>query len=227
VLYLIATPIGNLDDLTRRAADVLGRVRAVYCEDTRRTRILLSRLNCSAPLLRYDDRDPRDEERILDRLAAGESIALVSDSGLPAISDPGRKLVAAARKLGLPVCALPGPCAAVTAVAGSGLPGDSFIFLGFLPRSPSKRRKALLEAAALRRTLVLYESPFRVLDLLSTAEETLGPGAQAVVARELTKVHEEWLTGTVHSVREELERRGGAPGEYVVLLHPDEAPKAP
>jgi 16S rRNA (cytidine1402-2'-O)-methyltransferase len=223
MLYLVPTPIGNLEDITLRAAKVLGQVRAVYCEDTRRTRILMGRLGVSTPLLRLDERDERDVERLLSRLAAGEDLALVSDSGLPVISDPGRRLVAQARARGLAVCVLPGPCAAVSAVCGSGLPGDSFVFLGFLPRSPSKRRKALQEAAELGRTIVLYESPFRVLDLLRTAEEALGPEAQAVIARELTKLHEEWLSGTIRSVREKLEARGGAPGEYVVLLHPKAA----
>jgi len=220
MLYLVATPIGNLEDITARAAKVLGQVRAVYCEDTRRTRILLGSLGLSTALRRFDERDDRDVESVLSRLAAGEDLALVSDSGAPVISDPGRKLVARARARNLPVCVVPGACAAVSAVCGSGLPGDSFVFLGFLPRSPSKRRRALAEAAALGRTIVLYESPFRVLDLLMSAEQALGPGAQAVVARELTKLHEEWLSGTVQSVRERLEARGGAPGEYVVVLHP-------
>ncbi|MBI5243453.1 MAG: 16S rRNA (cytidine(1402)-2'-O)-methyltransferase [Elusimicrobia bacterium] len=227
MLYLVATPIGNLEDITLRAVKVLGRVKAVYCEDTRRTRILLGRLGISTPLLRFDEKNPRDMERVLDRLAAGEALALVSDSGAPVISDPGRRLVERARERGLPVCSLPGPCAAVSAVSGSGLPGDSFVFLGFLPRSPSKRRKALREAGLLGRTIAVYESPFRALDLLKAAEEELGPEAQAVVARELTKVHEEWLTGTIRSVREKLEARGGAPGEYVVLLHPRSRTIAP
>ncbi|MEK9145929.1 MAG: 16S rRNA (cytidine(1402)-2'-O)-methyltransferase, partial [Elusimicrobiota bacterium] len=200
-LHVVPTPIGNLDDISPRALSVLTRVRAVLCEDTRRTRILFSRYSIATPLLRYDEHDERSLERILERLRAGEDMALTSDAGTPALSDPGLKLVSRARREGIPVCALPGPFAAATAVSASGLPGDSFIFLGFLPRSPSRRRKALSEAATLRKTLVVYESPFRVLDLLADAEQALGPSAQAALARELTKVHEEWLTGTVSSVR--------------------------
>ncbi|MEK7656597.1 MAG: 16S rRNA (cytidine(1402)-2'-O)-methyltransferase [Elusimicrobiota bacterium] len=223
-LHIVPTPIGNLEDISPRALSVLTRVRAVLCEDTRRTRILLSRYAIGTPLFRYDERDERSLDRILERLCAGEDMALTSDAGTPALSDPGLKLVSRARRKGVPVCALPGPFAAATAVSASGLPGDSFIFLGFLPRSPSRRRKVLAEAAALRKTLVAYESPFRVLDLLAAAEETLGPSAQAALARELTKVHEEWLTGTVSSVRAALASREKILGECVLVLHPDPAP---
>jgi 16S rRNA (cytidine1402-2'-O)-methyltransferase len=225
MLYLVPTPIGNLEDITRRALSVLSAVRAVYCEDTRRTRLLMQRHGLSKPLLRYDERDPRCADAVLERLSAGEDLALVSDSGTPGISDPGAVLVARARKLGLGVCSLPGPCAAAAAVAGSGLPGDSFVFLGFLPRSRARRLRALRGASALGRTLVVYESPFRVLDLLDAAEEALGPDAQAAIARELSKLHEEWLTGGLREVREALARReGGVRGEFVVLLHPREYP---
>ncbi|MFA6092291.1 MAG: 16S rRNA (cytidine(1402)-2'-O)-methyltransferase [Elusimicrobiota bacterium] len=220
MLYLVPTPIGNLEDITLRALKALAEAKVVYCEDTRRTRILMERNNLAKPLIRYDERDPRCMEGLLERLRRSETVALVSDAGTPVVSDPGARLVALARKEGLSVCSLPGPSALTTALCGSGLPADSCVFLGFLPRAHSKRLRALKEAATLGKTLAVYESPFRVLELLKTAEEALGPEAQAVIARELTKIHEEWLTGTIRSVREALEKRNGAPGEYVVLFHP-------
>ncbi|MFH1726680.1 MAG: 16S rRNA (cytidine(1402)-2'-O)-methyltransferase [Elusimicrobiota bacterium] len=220
MLYVVPTPIGNLEDLSARALRTLREVRAIYCEDTRRTRKLLAHHGLGTPLIRYQDRDERSVERILSRLAAGEDLALVSDSGTPVISDPGLRLVALARARDLPVCPLPGPCAAATAVAGSGLPGDAFVFLGFLPRSRSKQRRALEAAAAMGKTIVVYESPYRVLNLLGRAEEALGADAQAVACRELSKVHEEWLTGSVGGVRRVLESRGKLLGEFVLMFHP-------
>lgn len=224
MLHLVPTPLGNLQDLSARALQVLAKVRAVYCEDTRRTRVLLSAHGLSTPLVRYRDDDPRGLERILERLRRGEELALVSDSGTPVVSDPGLALVAAARRERLTVSSLPGPCAAVAAVAGSGLPGDSFVFLGFLPRSASKQVRILREAAALERTLVVYESPYRVKDTLASAEEALGPDAQAVACRELSKLHEEWLGRTVSEVRASLEARAEILGEFVLVLHPRRAP---
>lgn len=220
MLYLVATPIGNLDDLSERALRVLRSAKAVYCEDTRRTRKLLTHYGIATPLHRYRERDEAGQERIVRRLADGEDIALTSDSGTPVISDPGLRLVQRARASGIRVCSVPGPCAATTAAAGSGLPADSFVFLGFLPRTPSKRRKALEAAAALEKTIVVYESPYRVLSLLQTAEVALGASAQAAVSRELSKVHEEWLTGTVAGLREVLASREKLMGEFVVLFHP-------
>lgn len=219
-LYLVPTPLGNLEDLTARARRVLGEVRAVYCEDTRRTRQLLSHLGLSVPALRYRDEDARGVEALLARLRGGDDLALASDAGMPVLSDPGLAVVAAARAQGLPVCALPGPFAAAAAVAGSGLPGDSFVFLGFLPRAPGKRRRALAEAAALGRTIAVYESPFRVLDLLEDAEAALGAGARAALCRELSKMHEEWLCGTPAELRRLLAARPRLLGEFVAVFHP-------
>ena len=221
MLYLVATPIGNLEDLPPRALRILKEVSTVYAEDTRRTLKLLTHFGIRVRVERYKDRDPRGVERILERLSRGEDVALVSDSGTPILSDPGLDIVAAARRENLPVCSLPGPFAAATAVAGSGLPGDSFVFLGFLPRSKGKQRKALEAAAALKKTIVVYESPFRVRAFLSLAEEKLGAKAQAAVARELSKLHEEWTVGSLSEVRRKLEEKEPR-GEYVVLLHPDE-----
>ena len=220
MLYIVPTPLGNLEDVTQRSLRVLREVRAVLCEDTRRTRILLSHFGIPTPTVRYNEADATDVERALERLRAGEDLALVSDAGTPVVSDPGLRLVSRARAERLPVTSLPGCCAAAAAVAGSGLPGDSFLFLGFLPRSPGKRRKALAGAAALGRTTVVYESPFRVLDLLRLAGETFGLEARASAARELTKLHEEWITGTVAEVLAVLESRERIQGEFVVTFHP-------
>lgn len=219
-LYLVATPLGNLEDLSARARRVLGEVKAVYCEDTRHTRGLMSHLGLSTPLMRYDDHDDRGLEKMRERLRAGDDLALVSDAGTPVLSDPGLKVVAAARADRVPVVSVPGPCAAAAAVAASGLPGDSFVFLGFLPRGGGKRRKVLAAAAVLEKTLVVYESPFRVVEMLADAEAAIGASAQAAVCRELTKLHEEWLTGTVAEVRGVLAARKEILGEFVVLLHP-------
>lgn len=184
----------------------------------------MSHFGLTAPLERYDENDPRSVDKMLERIARGEQVSLVSDGGLPGVSDPGRKIVAAARRQGYPVTALPGPCAVATAVAGSGLPGDSFIFLGFLPRTPSKRRKALEASVPLNRTIVLYESPFRVVDLLEDVIMAVGTGAQVVAVRELSKIHEEWIRGTASSVKENLASRSEILGEFVIVLHPDPEP---
>lgn len=221
MLYIVPTPLGNLEDITQRSLRALREARAVYCEDTRRTRVLMSHFGLRTPILRYEERDLRAIERIIARLKAAEDLALVSDSGTPVISDPGLRLVSRAREEGIPVVSLPGPCAAAAAVAGSGLPGDSFVFLGFLPRSDSKRRKALEAAAGLRRTVVLYESPHRILDLLGAAGEVFGPGARAAAVRELSKVFEEWLTGTLDEVAGKLRDRKKILGEFVVVIYPN------
>jgi 16S rRNA (cytidine1402-2'-O)-methyltransferase len=223
-LSIVPTPLGNLEDMPPRALRALREAAAVYCEDTRRTRALMSNFDVHTPVFRYNEHDERDRRRILERLQAGQNLALVSDSGLPCISDPGRRLVDEARRSGIPVTVLPGPNAASAAVAGSGLPGDSFIFLGFLPRAPGKQRRLLAETAALQRTIVLYESPFRVVALLGLAEEVLGPRARTCVVRELSKIHEEWLRGTLAEVKTTLAGRAQILGEFVVILHPQEAP---
>jgi len=225
MLSIVPTPLGNLEDMPPRALRALREAAAVYCEDTRRTRVLMSHFGLATPVLRYNERDERDNRRLLERLRAGDDLALVSDGGLPCISDPGRRLVALASRSGVPVTVLPGPSAAAAAVAGSGLPGDSFVFLGFLPRAPGKQRRILQETAPLRRTMVVYESPFRVVGLLGLAEEVLGPKAQACVVRELSKLHEEWLRGSLAEVRAALAGRPELLGEFVVVLHPQEAPE--
>lgn len=224
MLYVVPTPIGNLEDMTPRALKALRESSVVFCEDTRRTRALMSHFGLSAPLERYDENSKHSVDRLLERLRRGQTVSLVSDGGCPGLSDPGRRAVAAARREALPTTALPGPSALACAVAGSGLPGDSFVFLGFLPRSPARRRSALKEAKSLSRTIVVYESPFRVIRLLEDAEAALGPAAQAVAARELSKVHEEWLRGSVASVKAALTARPQLLGEFILLFHPDPEP---
>ncbi len=224
MLYIVPTPLGNLDDITRRAVKILDKVSVIYSEDTRRTRQLITHLGISTPIQRYKDRDPHLVDRILTRLAAGEEIALASDAGMPVVSDPGITLVGAAREAKLPITVLPGACAVPAAVAGSGLPGDAFIFLGFLPRTPGKQKKALQAAAALKRTIVIYESPFRVRKLFENALEALGPEAQAAFCRELSKLHEEWRCGTVASILETIPAKVPPKGEFVVLFHPEPRP---
>jgi len=224
MLFVVPTPLGNLEDMTARSLRVLKESKVIFCEDTRRSRNLMSHFGLNVPLERYDENDPRSIGKMLERVARGDNVSLVSDGGLPGISDPGRKVVAAARRQNLPVTALPGPCAVVTAVAGSGLPGDSFIFLGFLPRTPSKRRKALEASVPLSRTIVLYESPFRVVDLLEDVIMSVGASAQVVAVRELSKIHEEWIRGTAQSVKDDLSSRPEILGEFVIVLHPDPEP---
>ncbi|MBI4676475.1 MAG: 16S rRNA (cytidine(1402)-2'-O)-methyltransferase [Elusimicrobia bacterium] len=226
MLYLVPTPIGNLDDISPRALRALGSVRAVFCEDTRRTRKLFSHFKISTPLLRYNERDERSRQGLLARLQEGQDIAVVSDGGMPGLSDPGRRIVELARAAGIGVSALPGPNAATTALAGSGLPADSFVMLGFLPRSPSKRNRALREAASLGKTVVLYESPYRVLRALQEAETAMGPSCRACAAREMTKVHEEWVGGTISEVRTVLAGRGELLGEFVLMFGPKDKASA-
>ncbi|MDE2144317.1 MAG: 16S rRNA (cytidine(1402)-2'-O)-methyltransferase [Elusimicrobia bacterium] len=224
MLYVVPTPIGNLEDMTARGLRALKESAVVFCEDTRHTRMLMSHFGLSTPLERYDENDPRSIEKVLERLRRGDVVSLVSDGGCPGLSDPGRRIVAAARREALPLTSLPGPSAVAAAVAGSGLPGDSFLFLGFLPRTSGKRRRAFEAAKPLERTIVVYESPFRVLELLDDAQAALGPDAQCVAARELSKIHEEYVRGTVASVRAAFASRPEILGEFVILFHPDKEP---
>jgi 16S rRNA (cytidine1402-2'-O)-methyltransferase len=216
-LYLVATPIGNLGDISSRALDTLRGVAFVACEDTRHSRVLLdhfgiSRETVSLPAFAEGQR----AGRILDRIAAGEDCALVTDAGSPGISDPGERLVAEALERGLSVVPVPGPTALVAALSASGLPTGRFHFLGFLPRKGPERRTMLEEVALLSATLVLYESPRRLGETLVDLQEAWGD-RRACVARELTKVHEEFVRGPLS----ELAARYAAEearGEVVVLV---------
>jgi len=215
-LYVVATPIGNLGDVSERARAVLADVAAVVAEDTRRTGRLLAHLDVSVPLIsNHEHNEASRVPRLLARLAAGEDLALVSDAGTPTISDPGYPLVRAAVEEGVPVVPIPGPCAAVAALTASGLPTDRFLFAGFPPRSKGKRRRWLAELAGERGTLVLYEAPPRLARTCQELAETLGD-RQAVLARELTKLHEEFVRGTLHDLAGRYGER--APRGEVVLV---------
>ncbi len=203
-----------------RALEALKKASIIYCEDTRRTRILTSYFGISAPLKRYDEHNPKVIRQMLDELKGGKNIALVSDGGLPGISDPGHKIVALARKENIEALAIPGPSAVVAALAGSGLPADSFIFLGFLPRAPGKRRRILETFSTLQRTIVLYESPFRVKNLMQELFEVFSSKAQCAVAREISKIHEEWFCGNLEEVKNKIDAKEPILGEFVVMIHP-------
>lgn len=215
-LWLVGTPIGNLGDISERARETLARSDVIACEDTRRTRALLTHLNIRAPrLVSFFEGNERGRiPEILKLLREGSNVALVSDAGTPAISDPGYLLVAACVEEGLSVDAVPGPSAAITALMVSGLPTDRFAFEGFLPRTSGRRRKRLAELTTDPRTLVFFESPRRVAALLKDALDVFGD-RRAALARELTKVHQEVIRGPLAVIRERI---GEVRGEVVLVV---------
>jgi len=217
-LHLVATPIGNLRDLSVRAAETLRQVDRILAEDTRVTAKLLAHIGAKVPMVRYDDHSgDAERDRIIERLGA-EAIALVSDAGTPLISDPGYKLVRAARAAGRTVHTVPGPSAAIAALTLAGLPTDRFLFLGFLPAKAKARGDAIDEIAGVRATLVLYESGPRLGDTLATLADRLGD-REAAVAREISKLHEECVPGTLSELAERY--RDVAPkGEIVIVVGP-------
>jgi 16S rRNA (cytidine1402-2'-O)-methyltransferase len=218
-LYPVPTPLGNLADITQRAVEVLNGADLIACEDTRRTLGLLNHFGISKPLWSYHAHSSdRKTNQILSALSAGKRVAVVCDAGTPGLSDPGTELVQAAIEAGHPVVSLPGPCAAITALVASGLPTDRFFFIGFLPRRPVRARRLLKQAAETGSTVVVYESPFRTRDTLELIETVSGPETPVVIARELTKVFEEFVRGTVREVRDKLEGRD-IKGEVVILFH--------
>jgi 16S rRNA (cytidine1402-2'-O)-methyltransferase len=217
VLYVVATPIGNLGDLSPRAAEVLRSVAVVAAEDTRRTRQLYAHLGAAAPtLVSLPAFDERARARaVVERLLAGDDVALCTDAGTPAVSDPGQQLVAAAWEAGARVVPVPGPCAAVAALAASGLPSDRFLVHGFLPRKGGARTEALATLATVRATLVLYEAGNRTSETLRDLREALGD-RRAAVARELTKLHEEIVRGSLSELAARF--AGGARGEVTLVV---------
>jgi 16S rRNA (cytidine1402-2'-O)-methyltransferase len=217
-LWLVGTPIGNLDDLSPRALVALREADAIFCEDTRVTAKLASRFRLTAP--RVSCPAPREHARIEDllhRLGRGETVVLVSDAGLPALSDPGERLVAAAAAAGYVVRIVPGPSAEGAALAISGLPSVPHLFLGFLPARGGERRRLLESVRERRETLAWFEAPHRLAESLRDAAETLG-GRRACVARELTKVHEEAVRGTLPELARLFAERGAARGEATVVV---------
>ncbi len=228
-LYVVATPIGNLGDLSPRARAVLAGVGRVVAEDTRVTGALLRRLGLATPLVSlHAHNEARRVPELLAALRAGEALALVSDAGTPLVSDPGRRLVAAAGEAGLEVVAVPGPSAVTAALSVAGLPAERFVFEGFLPAKAAGRRARLGTLRGERRTLVFFEAPHRLAESLADMAGTLGRERRAVVARELTKRHETVLRGTLEAlaarVAAEADQRRG---EAVVVVSGAEAPPAP
>jgi 16S rRNA (cytidine1402-2'-O)-methyltransferase len=224
-LYLVATPIGNLGDITLRALDMLRRVDLIACEDTRQTQKLLNHFEIATPTVSCHQHNERERaSELIEKLRAGARIALVSDAGMPGISDPGSWLTAEAIATGIAVIPIPGANAALSALAASGLPTGQFLFLGFLPEKAGARRTRIEALAAeverneAARTLVFYEAPHRVLETLADLEAVFGPDLRVVVARELTKIHEEFLRGTVAEARRELAGRDRIRGEITLLV---------
>jgi 16S rRNA (cytidine1402-2'-O)-methyltransferase len=218
-LYVVATPIGNLSDVTIRALDVLAAADLVACEDTRVTRKLMSRYGISAKLISYNDySDERKRERIVAAVAGGEAVALVSDAGTPLISDPGYRLVAAIREAGLPVVPVPGASSLMAALAGAGLPTDRFHFVGFPAAKAGARRRELAELTTLTGTLALMESPNRLAATLADAADLFGSETEACVCREMTKLHETFDRGTLLELAERY-RNEAVKGEVVLLIH--------
>lgn len=217
-IYLVATPLGNLEDITLRALRVLREVDLIACEDTRHTGKLLKHFEINKPLISFHEHNEAVRAReLVERAARGVSVAIVSDAGMPGISDPGYRLVQEAISAGVTVTPVPGPVALETALAVSGLPTDAFRFGGFLPAKTTQRRKVLQALADDDATLVFYEAPHRILKTLEDIITTLGD-RPTVVARELTKVHEEFLRGPASRLLATLQQRGSVKGEITLLI---------
>jgi 16S rRNA (cytidine1402-2'-O)-methyltransferase len=221
-LYLVATPIGNLADITLRALDVLRRSDRIACEDTRQTQKLLNHFQITTPTVSCHQHNERERAvELLEALKAGGRIAMVSDAGMPGVSDPGSWLAAEAIAAGVRVIPIPGANAGLSALVASGLPTTEFHFIGFLPEKAGARRsrlEALAAEAESPRTLIFYEAPHRILETLADLEAVWGPALRVVVARELTKIHEEFLRGTVVETRQDLTGRDRIRGEITLLV---------
>lgn len=220
-LYIVATPIGNLDDMSPRAASILSRVSVIAAEDTRHSGRLMQHLGIRKPMMALHDHNERDKAgQVLDKLAASQDVALISDAGTPLISDPGYVLVREARARGFRVSPVPGACALVTALSAAGLPTDRFLFEGFLPAKQGARKAALERLARESATLVFYESPHRIVDTVRDIEQVMGTERELVLARELTKAFETFYAGAAGSVGDALEADPhGSRGEFVVMVH--------
>ncbi len=217
-LYLVATPIGNLADITQRAVQVLKDVDLIACEDTRHTQKLLNHYSINTKTISYHEHNEQQRARqLVDLLKEGSSVAIVSDAGTPAISDPGFRLVRAAIEIDAPVVPIPGPSALILALIAAGLPTDEFFFAGFLPARSNQRRSRLAELKSIPGTLIFYEAPHRLAAALKDAHEILGE-REGAVARELTKLHEEIKRGRLSELADHYAKENNARGEIVVLI---------
>jgi len=226
-LYLVATPIGNLGDITLRALETIAAADVLACEDTRVTRVLLDRYGIRRRSMPYHEHNAEEAgPRLVEALLAGQSVALVSDAGTPLVSDPGYRLVERALEAGIRVVPLPGPSSVLAALAASGLPSDTFLFAGFLPVKDGQRRSRLEELKSVPATLVFFESPRRLADTLVAMADILGDPRRAAVARELTKAFEEFRRGTLAELAEQYRDAPTPKGEVVVCVGPPLAPEA-
>ncbi len=213
-LFVVATPIGNLSDISTRALEILQTVDLIACEDTRQTIKLLNHFGIQKPLTSYHEfNEEKKAAELADQLAERTNVALVSDAGVPAVSDPGYRLVRLCRLRGIPVVPIPGPNAAITALAASGLPSDEFMFVGFLPAKKTARRQKLTSIVNVTCTLIFYEAPHRIEEMLSDLLEILGD-RETCIGREITKLHEEFVFGRLSEVRSKVK----ALGEFVVII---------
>lgn len=213
-LFVVATPIGNLQDISARALDILQQVDLIACEDTRLTIKLLNHYGIQKPLTSYHEfNEEKKAEDLARQLAANRNVALVSDAGTPAISDPGYRLVRLCRQRGIPIVAIPGPNAAATALSASGLPAGEFLFAGFLPSKKNARREKLASLVNIACTLVFYEAPHRIERTLQDMQEVLGD-REVCLAREITKIHEEYLFGRLSQVKDQVKPLG----EFVIIV---------
>ena len=219
-LYLVATPIGNMKDMSPRAVDTLNEVDLVAAEDKRRSSRLFSYFNIKTPMISYHDHnEDKQIQKIIDLLLCGKSVALVSDAGTPLISDPGYRLVRTAKNIGLKVSTIPGPCALIAAISASGLPSDRFIFEGFLPAKSSARIAKIQSISSELRTIIFYEAPHRILEALEDMLVVINPLRQIFLARELTKTYETFLSGTLIEVLELIRADiNQQKGEIVLVL---------
>ncbi len=218
VLYLVGTPIGNLSDLSYRAENILRNVSLIACEDTRQTRKILNRFGIKNDLISFNQHNSKTKiPKIICLLKEGSSIAIVSDAGLPTISDPGEELVKNIRHEGFDAICIPGPCAALTALVSSGLPASKFIFEGFLPKKQIERKRILLEISQNEKTTILYESPHRLLKLLNELKKYCGGNRNIIVARELTKIFEEKIGSNIDQVLQKFEKKEVI-GEFTIVI---------
>jgi 16S rRNA (cytidine1402-2'-O)-methyltransferase len=218
-LYVVGTPIGNLEDITLRALRVLKEADLIACEDTRQTQKLLQHHGISTRTISYHEHNEAERAgELVAKLKAGASVALVSDAGMPGISDPGYRAIARAIEQGVSVVPIPGAAAFLCALAASGLPTDAFQFGGFLPAKSGQRRRALEAMRGADHTVVFYEAPHRIVEALEDVVEVLGTRRSVVVAREVTKLHEEFLRGTAGEILDQLRRRVGVKGEITLLI---------